>query len=80
MSFAAILPCLDSPQDPIVFEGVTAEAVEMLTHERERLTARIEVLTRNRDAVARYLDELRRRSAAAPRERGIDAAHRDDDQ
>jgi DNA-binding transcriptional MerR regulator len=62
----AILPCLDSPQDPIIFEGVTDETVEMLTHERERLTSRIEVLTRNRDAVARYLDELRRRSASAP--------------
>jgi DNA-binding transcriptional MerR regulator len=76
----AILPCLDSPQDPIIFEGVTAETVEMLTHERERLTSRIEVLTRNRDAVARYLDELRRRSASTPRERGINATHRGNDQ
>jgi len=58
----AILPCLDSPREPIVFQGVTAETVAMLEGEQARLTERIEVLTRNRDAVARYLHELRQLS------------------
>ncbi|SDN45249.1 transcriptional regulator, MerR family [Actinacidiphila guanduensis] len=64
---AAILPCLESPRDPIVFEGVLPETTARLERERDRLTARIEVLTRNRDAVAAYLDELRRRSEQAER-------------
>ncbi|MGE0215030.1 MerR family transcriptional regulator [Mycolicibacterium sp.] len=54
----AVLPCLDSPRDPIVFDGVTPETVAALERERDRLTERISVLTRNRDAVARYLAEL----------------------
>ena len=58
----AILPCLQSLRDPIIFEGVTPETVTALERERDRLTERIEVLTRNRDAVAAYLAELRQRS------------------
>ena len=58
----AILPCLQSPRDPIVFEGVTSETVATLERERDRLTDRIDVLTRNRDAIAGYLAELRRRA------------------
>ncbi|MFE4831793.1 MerR family transcriptional regulator [Streptomyces sp. NPDC056672] len=58
----AILPCLESPRDPIVFEGVTAETVAALEQERDRLTHRVDVLTRNRDAVANYLTELRQRA------------------
>ena len=58
----AILPCLESPRDPIVFEGVTAETVAALEQERDRLTDRIAVLTRNRDAVAGYLTELQHRA------------------
>jgi len=54
----AVLPCLDSPRDPIVFDGVTPETVAALERERDRLTERISVLTRNRDAVAKYLAEL----------------------
>ncbi|OAA27742.1 putative transcriptional regulator [Frankia sp. EI5c] len=54
----AILPCLESPRDPIVFEGVTPETVAALEGERDRLSERIDVLSRNRDAVARYLAEL----------------------
>ncbi|MEV5475069.1 MerR family transcriptional regulator [Streptomyces sp. NPDC052207] len=53
-----ILPCLESPRDPIVFEGVTPETVAALEHERDRLTQRIDVLARNRDAIADYLTEL----------------------
>jgi DNA-binding transcriptional MerR regulator len=58
----AILPCLESPRDPIVFDGVTAETVAALERERDRLTERIDVLTRNRDAVAGYLTELQERA------------------
>ncbi|MFJ6122827.1 MerR family transcriptional regulator [Streptomyces sp. NPDC092129] len=57
-----ILPCLESPRDPIVFEGVTPETVAALEHERDRLTERIDVLARNRDAIADYLTELRGRA------------------
>lgn len=55
----AIVPCLESPRDPIVFEGVTPETVAALEREQDRLSERIEVLVRNRDAVANYLTELR---------------------
>jgi DNA-binding transcriptional MerR regulator len=58
----AILPCLESPRDPIVFDGVTGETVAALEHERDRMTERIDILTRNRDAVAGYLSELRQRA------------------
>ncbi|MBY8344166.1 MerR family transcriptional regulator [Streptomyces spinosirectus] len=58
----AILPCLESPRDPIVFEGVTFETVRALERERDRLTERIDVLARNRDAIADYLTELQRRA------------------
>ncbi|GAA3878239.1 MerR family transcriptional regulator [Streptomyces lannensis] len=57
-----ILPCLESPRDPIVFEGVTPETVAALEHERDRLTQRIDVLARNRDAIADYLTELQGRA------------------
>ncbi len=43
--------------------GVTPATVSALEHERDRLTARIAVTTRNRDAIADYLTELRTRSA-----------------
>ncbi|TRW89138.1 MerR family transcriptional regulator [Mycolicibacterium sp. 018/SC-01/001] len=58
----AILPCLQSPREPIVFYGVLPETVAILEHQRDRLTERIDVLTRNRDAVTAYLAELQRRA------------------
>ncbi|WP_312867821.1 MerR family transcriptional regulator [Amycolatopsis pithecellobii] len=58
----AILPCLNSPRDPIVFEGVTADTIATLQRERDRLTERIDILTRNRNAVTAYLAELRKRA------------------
>jgi DNA-binding transcriptional MerR regulator len=61
----AILPCMASPRDPVVFDGVTPETVARLEQERDRLTVRVEALTRNRDAVDAYLRELQER--AAPR-------------
>ncbi|WP_328498896.1 MerR family transcriptional regulator [Streptomyces sp. NBC_00414] len=57
-----ILPCLESPRDPIVFEGVTSETVAALERERDRLTERIDILARNRDAIAEYLTELQGRA------------------
>jgi DNA-binding transcriptional MerR regulator len=57
----AILPCLESPRDPIVFEGVTSDTVAALERERDKLTERIDVLARNRDAIANYLAELQER-------------------
>lgn len=54
----AVLPCLQSPRQPIVFEGVTDETVATLERQRDTLTERIDVLTRNRDAVTAYLAEL----------------------
>jgi hypothetical protein len=47
---------------PIVFDGVTGETVAALEHERDRMTERIDILTRNRDAVANYLAELQQRA------------------
>ena len=58
----AILPCLESPRDPIIFDGVTGETVAALERERDRMTARIDILTRNRDAVSNYLTELQQRA------------------
>lgn len=58
----AIVPCLESPRDPIVFEGVTPQTVAALQRERDKLTERIDVLTRNRDAVVNYLTELQQRA------------------
>ncbi|MGW3943335.1 MerR family transcriptional regulator, partial [Streptomyces phaeochromogenes] len=58
----AILPCLESPRDPIIFDGVTSETVAVLERERDRLTERADVLARNRDAIADYLAELQRRA------------------
>jgi DNA-binding transcriptional MerR regulator len=58
----AILPCLESPRDPIVFDGVTSETVAVLEHERAKLSERIDVLIRNRNAVANYLAELQQRA------------------
>lgn len=61
----AILPCIESSRDAIVFDGVTPETVTALEAERDRLTERIDVLTRNRDAVSAYLGKLRQRAHSA---------------
>ncbi|WP_329139103.1 MerR family transcriptional regulator [Streptomyces sp. NBC_01476] len=54
-----ILPCLDTPQDSIRFSGVTPETVAVLEGELSRMSERIRFLTRNRNAIADYLDALR---------------------
>lgn len=58
----AILPCLQSPGDPIAFKGVTFETVAALERERDSLTERIDILARNRHAIADYLAELQKRA------------------
>jgi DNA-binding transcriptional MerR regulator len=54
---AQLLPCLDQPQT-IYAPFVTPEMIATLRREQARLSERIEFLTRNRDAVADYLDKV----------------------
>lgn len=49
-----ILPCLDKPRS-IHFPDATPEMLTLLRQERDKLTERVEVLTRNRDAMTEYL-------------------------
>ena len=49
-----ILPCLNKPRI-IHFPDATPEMIATLRHERDRMTERVECLTRNRDAIAEYL-------------------------
>ncbi|MFJ5831569.1 MerR family transcriptional regulator [Streptomyces sp. NPDC093089] len=58
-----ILPCLNKPRT-IHFPDATPEMLATLEGERDRMTARIRCLTRNRDAVAEYLDAVREKPAA----------------
>ncbi|WP_306360292.1 MerR family transcriptional regulator [Nocardia sp. CC227C] len=53
-----ILPCLDDPAD-IHFADATPEIIATLEHQRDRMSQRIDLLTRNRDAMTRYLESLR---------------------
>ncbi|GAA3927945.1 MerR family transcriptional regulator [Actinomadura viridis] len=54
-----ILPCLDKPR-AIHFPDATPDMIATLERERDRMTGRIDCLTRNRDAIAEYLDEVLR--------------------
>ncbi|MBF6235880.1 HTH-type transcriptional regulator glnR [Nocardia otitidiscaviarum] len=53
-----ILPCLDNPAD-IHFADATPEIIATLEDQRDRMSQRIDLLTRNRDAMTRYLESLR---------------------
>ncbi|MEV7601755.1 MerR family transcriptional regulator [Kitasatospora sp. NPDC089797] len=53
-----ILPCLDAPRT-IHFTDATPEMLETLETETERMTRRIQCLTRNRDAIREYLDVVK---------------------
>ncbi|MCX5231652.1 MerR family transcriptional regulator [Streptomyces sp. NPDC006553] len=57
-----ILPCLNKPRI-IHFPDATPEMLATLEEERDRMTERIRCLTRNRDAVAEYLDAVREKPA-----------------
>jgi DNA-binding transcriptional MerR regulator len=52
-----LLPCLDKSQT-IYVPDVTPEMIATLRREQTRLSERIECLTRNRDAIADYLDKV----------------------
>ncbi|WP_426247028.1 MerR family transcriptional regulator [Nocardioides sp. LHG3406-4] len=52
-----LLPCLDRPRT-IYVPNVTPEMTATLQLEQARLSERIECLTRNRDAIADYLDKV----------------------
>ncbi|MGW3911397.1 MerR family transcriptional regulator [Streptomyces sp. NPDC005070] len=61
-----ILPCLDKPRS-IHFPDATPDMLALLTSERDKLTDRIEVLTRNRNAMTEYLAEVEQhRAPVAP--------------
>ncbi|MFD7918341.1 MerR family transcriptional regulator [Streptomyces sp. NPDC059740] len=59
-----ILPCLDRPR-AVHLPDATPEVLAALERERDRMTERIGCLTRNRDAIADYLDVVRRGAPAA---------------
>jgi DNA-binding transcriptional MerR regulator len=52
-----ILPCLESAE-VLYCPTVTPDLVVTLERERARITQRIEVLERNRDAITNYLDAI----------------------
>jgi DNA-binding transcriptional MerR regulator len=53
-----ILPLLDNPRT-IHVTGPATELIDALEHHREQLDARIQCITRNRDAIIRYLNAIR---------------------
>ncbi len=52
---ALILPCLDKPRG-IVPDDIQPELLTILRDERDKMTQRIDFLTRNRDSIATYID------------------------
>lgn len=52
-----ILPCLDQPQT-IVVADADPGLREILLHERDRMTQKIDLLVQNRDAIARYIQAM----------------------
>ncbi|HYH29799.1 MAG TPA: MerR family transcriptional regulator [Pseudonocardia sp.] len=59
-----LLPCLEA--GVVHVRDATPETIATLEAELDRMTARISCLTRNRDAVAGYLDAVRRARGSAP--------------
>ncbi|PPK64371.1 MerR family transcriptional regulator [Actinokineospora auranticolor] len=62
-----ILPCLDKPRQ-IHFPDATPEMIATLERELASMSGRIDCLTRNRDAIAEYLDEVLERAGGSPAE------------
>jgi DNA-binding transcriptional MerR regulator len=58
-----ILPCLDVPGVLVCPSEASPEFVRALQDERDRMTRRVEHLTRNRDAIDTYLAGLPRRAS-----------------
>ncbi|MBD0673371.1 MerR family transcriptional regulator [Streptomyces sp. CBMA156] len=61
-----VLPCLDTPRT-IHFVDATPEMLATLESETDRMTSRIQCLTRNRDAIREYLDVVKSLSDPAVR-------------
>jgi DNA-binding transcriptional MerR regulator len=61
---AQLLPCLDKSESVYV-PDVTPEMIVTLRREHTRLSERIECLTRNRDAIADYVDKVLNLKSAA---------------
>ena len=59
-----LLPCLDKPRG-IHLPNPSARTIATLEDERDRMTARIESLTVNRDAIEHYLEAVRPRGRVA---------------
>ncbi|MGW1070833.1 MerR family transcriptional regulator [Streptomyces aureus] len=59
-----LLPCLGKPRS-IQFQDATPQLLALLTGGRGKLSARIEVLIRNRDAMSEYLTEVEQHRAPA---------------
>lgn len=53
-----VLPCLDNPCT-IELTDATPELIATLDREREQMDSRIRCLTKNRDAITAYLEEVR---------------------
>jgi DNA-binding transcriptional MerR regulator len=53
-----ILPCLDGP-DSILLNGASAALIEDLERYWAQMDAKIQCLSRNRDAIRAYLDTVR---------------------
>lgn len=53
-----VLPCLKQPRGIHVTDA-TAETIETLERERDRMTQRIECLIRSRDAISEYVEAVR---------------------
>ncbi|MET7762666.1 MerR family transcriptional regulator [Streptomyces sp. NPDC005393] len=53
-----ILPCLGKPRTIHFSDAIPPEMIATLENERDRMTERIRCLTRNRDAIAGYLDAV----------------------
>lgn len=54
-----VLPCLKQPRT-ILVRDATPETLGILESERNRMSERIECLTRSRDAISRYIETVRR--------------------
>jgi DNA-binding transcriptional MerR regulator len=56
-----ILPCLDGPRE-IMFGDATPDMIAALERERDAIDARVQCLSRNRDAITDYLTALKARA------------------
>lgn len=59
-----LLPCLSTGSQSIHIESLDPEVVDSLAEQREQLDRRINCLTRNRDAITKYLADAAKPLAA----------------